>query len=188
MLNFDEQTGIGVLMIVWSFLLQTNSLQYIKTHCNNYHTTNHPTYSFHKQWHPIAPTILTLHSENTINTYTSDSEHTLSIFTIIFTLEFMLIIHYQWARSRYWHWIYPHLPEERACIHATYCMTSVWVCIPFLFWQIRPSFVHIVHTSLNSFPTAKTMNETHCTWAYMHYVLQGMTNKKSSKDSATCTW
>ena len=31
MLNFDEQTGIGVLMIVWSFLLLTPLLAPIKT-------------------------------------------------------------------------------------------------------------------------------------------------------------
>ena len=137
--------------------------------------THHTHSSFRKHAH-------------TIKTYTSDSEHALSIFTIIFTLEFMLIINYQWARWDTDVEFIHNYSTWRTPIHATYCMIPAWVCIPFLFWQIRPSFVHIVHTSLNSFATAKTMNETHCTWAYMHYVLQGMTNKKSSKDSATCTW
>jgi hypothetical protein len=39
MLNFAEQTGSGAVMIVWSFLLQRLSSQYMTTLQSNFHIT-----------------------------------------------------------------------------------------------------------------------------------------------------
>ena len=125
MLNFDEQTGIGVLMIVWSFLLSRPWLAPMKTT-----TTIIPTsvrsYSFHKQWHPIAPATITLTSLNIQSCkYIHRLKHSISIVTIIFT--FMLIntpnratMSKLLSKTSY----YLHQDDASKLL---YCMIATWV-------------------------------------------------------------
>jgi hypothetical protein len=59
MLNFAEQTGSGAVMIVWSFLLQTPSSQYM--------TTLQPSFHINKRHHTVQ--------DDTASSYSSELTH-----------------------------------------------------------------------------------------------------------------
>ena len=152
MLNFDEQTGIGVLMIVWSFLVQITLHVYMKT----------------QTIISIQLTILVVSDFRNNDTL---SRIPLSLFlhkpcnaTIKCTLQYnhfqysplFLLYAYQHAQSTY-------LPISN--LSKTTWGTVLYdscMSLPFLFsfWHIRPSFASIDHFSLYSVSDRKE-NETH---------------------------
>ena len=87
MLNFDEQTGIGVLMIVWSFLLRRALLPYVKhtiTIISNNDTVSIATYhTLHSNSAFITNAILLRHNYNCSNTLTLNRVTIIFIFMLI---------------------------------------------------------------------------------------------------------
>ena len=116
MLNFDEQTGIGVLMIVWSFLLPTPSLAPMKTT-----TTIIPTYD---------PTLFT-NNDTLYQLPLSLSPHKICIHTYARTIHlsihhYLHIYAYQQAQTSYdvKFTIENLVPTSRRRIHPCYMIAT----------------------------------------------------------------
>ena len=118
MLNFDEQTGIGVLMIVWSFLLSSPLPAPMKTTL-----TIIPTYD---------PTLFT-NNDTLYQLPLSLSSHTICIHTYATTIHlsihhYLYIYAYQQAQTSYdvKVTIENFVPTSRRRIHPC-CMIATWV-------------------------------------------------------------